>query len=176
MGGENRVRRSVCHARRGSSPRGRGKLGARRFAGRLVWLIPAWAGKTCTPPRWASHPQAHPRVGGENSWWSALPCHAAGSSPRGRGKPAGRQGHPRGRRLIPAWAGKTRGFRGTTACVEAHPRVGGENYYRDVHAFVDQGSSPRGRGKHMSANLAANGRRLIPAWAGKTKKMSRHST
>ena len=99
-----------------------------------------------------------------------------GSSPRGRGKPLNFAGLDSSTRLIPAWAGKTKDGAGVTSTPRAHPRVGGENSRLSGDDRLRRGSSPRGRGKHMSANLAANGRRLIPAWAGKTKKMSRHST
>ena len=39
------------------------------------------------------------------------------------------------------------------------------------------GSSPRGRGTHMLAELEAEGLRFIPAWAGNTKMLAgRRST
>ena len=91
---------------------------------------------------------AHPRVGGENvSQFAARPWNT-GSSPRGRGKPALGKARANRRRLIPAWAGKTRSEFHRSPALPAHPRVGGEN--------------PNQR----SARPAS--RWLIPAWAGKT--------
>ena len=51
----------------------------------------------------------------------------AGSSPRGRGKLAAQMREGLAARLIPAWAGKTRGRDDRDDWVRAHPRVGGEN-------------------------------------------------
>ena len=72
------------------------------------------------------------------------------------------------RRLIPAWAGKTRPDRPPRAVMTAHPRVGGENDAPRSDAVEHEGSSPRGRGK--LGHLIGIGKfwRLIPAWAGKT--------
>ena len=147
VGGENaRVARGARSVR-GSSPRGRGKLGMLSARPPVMRLIPAWAGKTSTRERPASWRQAHPRVGGENRLNAPLMWSRAGSSPRGRGK-LRPESDPQGvTRLIPAWAGKTRLPIRRGHASRAHPRVGGENEER-VRATVDsEGSSPRGRGK-----------------------------
>ena len=52
---------------------------------------------------------AHPRVGGENTTAAIGPCIMMGSSPRGRGKHGFGPFGLSGGRLIPAWAGKTKG-------------------------------------------------------------------
>ena len=69
-----------------------------------------------------------------------------GSSPRGRGKPAG----------------------GTVLHGRAHPRVGGENRRLGGRRRRYQGSSPRGRGKLAGTGALTEDLGLIPAWAGKT--------
>ena len=87
VGGENAGQPCRSLTIRGSSPRGRGKrdtVGDQVAADRL---IPAWAGKTFRRAHIHPGPEAHPRVGGENSTGVA------------------RGGRPRW--LIPAWAGKT---------------------------------------------------------------------
>ena len=70
-------------------------------------LIPAWAGKTSGASQPGGTNAAHPRVGGENRIINAIIDHAAGSSPRGRGKPYLWASRNADLRLIPAWAGKT---------------------------------------------------------------------
>ena len=110
VGGENHDPRRDRPLMPGSSPRGRGK---RERPGRVPTpggLIPAWAGKTISSVPASARQRAHPRVGGENPWTVCPKSNAAGSSPRGRGKRGllCRYAHERG--LIPAWAGKTRGY------------------------------------------------------------------
>ena len=87
VGGENTVRTSRTETFKGSSPRGRGKLGYNRDYGLYVRLIPAWAGKTAWTSAKSHLSPAHPRVGGENAFQAAKKVAARGSSPRGRGKP-----------------------------------------------------------------------------------------
>ena len=86
VGGENENPAPPKAAFDGSSPRGRGKLGASRTFRGPCRLIPAWAGKTHERDRPSARSTAHPRVGGENQGDSLPCCQRAGSSPRGRGK------------------------------------------------------------------------------------------
>ena len=111
-------------------------------------LIPAWAGKTLASGRGRKAPEAHPRVGGENSVEKI----------------------DKGVRqwLIPAWAGKTRPPLSRSRRARAHPRVGGENLIGVAADLSAQGSSPRGRGKRILDTTCVASRGLIPAWAGKT--------
>ena len=46
--------------------------------------------------------------------------------------------------------------------------MGGENFISILDYYLLLGSSPRGRGKPSTSGKAAQGWRLIPAWAGKT--------
>ena len=155
----------------GSSPRGRGKQELNIVKGHTLGLIPAWAGKTVARVLGTKLSTAHPRVGGENSLSSVSTRTPRGSSPRGRGK--------RGRAvrpvplfgLIPAWAGKTGPHAPGVRHALAHPRVGGENVIRMRSQAHPRGSSPRGRGKLVTLQLAPRVSRLIPAWAGKTERL-----
>ena len=152
----------------GSSPRGRGKHYQTRRLRRRRRLIPARAGKTSPGPRNGATSGAHPRAGGENLRIAALAFRGHGSSPRGRGKLAERDGGGRGVGLIPARAGKTSGSQTRAGASRAHPRAGGENPGQMGAGIVGAGSSPRGRGKrYVSEDGLTNGR-LIPARAGKT--------
>ena len=150
VGGENRGATANTISDQGSSPRGRGKRRGKGRERRRRRLIPAWAGKT-----WTS--------GG------GVPT-GVGSSPRGRGKPFGADAHHDFSRLIPAWAGKTLGLASTGRSGWAHPRVGGENWTPTFARRRAAGSSPRGRGKRPARSCTGATRRLIPAWAGKTKR------
>ena len=127
VGGENELSAGSPGSTEGSSPRGRGKPAAIRVARDAMGLIPAWAGKTVRRERHEETEQAHPRVGGENRSRRYAISAAAGSSPRGRGKPEDEFVARLGDRLIPAWAGKTRARPAPGGGSRAHPRVGGEN-------------------------------------------------
>ena len=107
-------------------------------------------------------------MGGENPAFAAKSPRWAGSSPRGRGKHHHLADGLQGRRLIPAWAGKTGRSAARPPGRWAHPRVGGENSVKSVVAKPINGSSPRGRGKLEGVGHEVSRIRLIPAWAGKT--------
>ena len=108
-------------------------------------------------------------MGGENDVGIDAEGVHAGSSPRGRGKRCRRRADAVPRRLIPAWAGKTRGRTTTRPATAAHPRVGGENKRRRRRETAHPGSSPRGRGKPARGAVPSKHLGLIPAWAGKTR-------
>ena len=152
VGEENYASRRTAGSPYGSSPRGRGK---RQFLGNVACvdrLIPARAGKTSHGPDHRLASTAHPRAGGEN----ADRAIARAIAPR----------------LIPAWAGKTeRGIFGL-AYRQAHPRMGGENTRDAAGIPWLKGSSPRGLGKLLPAREAVQLAGLIPAWTGKTVKVS----
>ena len=152
----------------GSSPRGRGKLimtKIKRFACRL---IPARAGKTSSSRSGRTYRRAHPRAGGENTFFSNVVISPCGSSPRGRGKHCEPVECGVIAGLIPARAGKTRTAEPCRTRRSAHPRAGGENLVTTVYRLGAGGSSPRGRGKRLFRKLVSRARRLIPARAGKT--------
>ena len=92
-----------------------------------------------------------------------------------RGKLDWRSSRARRRRLIPAHAGKTLVDSFVFQSVEAHPRACGENMFLTPSQSCCQGSSPRMRGKHLSAWRRSYLNRLIPAHAGKTENPRRHS-
>ena len=175
VGGENARLAERPPARRGSSPRGRGKLSPHRRWRACRGLIPAWAGKTDSLGLIDRADPAHPRVGGENRSGSGWLIIGPGSSPRGRGKQSCRCVPWVLSRLIPAWAGKTASLPVSESNRAAHPRVGGENADQGLTSTLKNGSSPRGRGKPVSPTRNRVNRGLIPAWAGKTCAFS-HST
>ena len=115
---------------------------------------------------------AHPRAGGENLGDEDPGVLEVGSSPRGRGKPDWRRRRSLGAGLIPARAGKT-AFNSSLNCAAwAHPRAGGENFTFRIGNQVIAGSSPRGRGKRCIMVVTFRCGGLIPAWAGKTARLT----
>ena len=96
-----------------------------------------------------------------------------GSSPRGRGKPRTHGAHARADGLIPARAGKTTRRRASPPTSRAHPRAGGENTAMQSLNGSIPGSSPRGRGKLEVWSEGSLRWRLIPARAGKTRRILR---
>ena len=92
-----------------------------------------------------------------------------GSSPRVRGKLAGRPELGGDLGLIPACAGKTPSPPSASPGTRAHPRVCGENMPGVGQDAGKTGSSPRVRGKRIPPEEQVSGDRLIPACAGKTR-------
>ena len=85
-----------------------------------------------------------------------------------RGKPQGSGHGAVPRRNIPAYAGKTRGKAGSTAGLEEHPRVCGENSKGNSQVRVRLGTSrvlTKSWTLHTSSPCAPGN---IPAYAGKT--------
>ena len=72
-------------------------------------------------------------------------------------------------RFIPAHAGKTARTSAIRAAGGVHPRACGENPYSAGLKMRRPGSSPRMRGKRRGRCYSQQGRRFIPAHAGKTR-------
>ena len=145
--GENVVFSFLGSPPTGSSPRVRGKLVGIVKGAINGRLIPACAGKTRSRFHRIRRCRAHPRVCGENCVASHWPPASSGSSPRVRGKRQAIDRSPANIRLIPACAGKTVRSRLIVDSRPAHPRVCGENIPYRAFRPLDQGSSPRVRGK-----------------------------
>ena len=166
--GENIVAIPVLDFKKGSSPRMRGKPSVSVFGLTNERLIPAYAGKTRHPIRNGLGVSAHPRVCGENSATNLVTSADQGSSPRMRGKRIPEHTGDGTRGLIPAYAGKTVKWWVAFLGVGAHPRVCGENPIAHMAPTASLGSSPRMRGKRLTASHLPRKVGLIPAYAGKT--------
>ncbi|RYP99501.1 hypothetical protein PG22506_1228 [Bifidobacterium pseudolongum subsp. globosum] len=171
----------------GSSPRMRGKLVIGDLFEKLQRIIPAHAGQTTTasPPATpcTDHPRAcgangkchpppgppdHPRACGANSanWTSTTG--PDGSSPRMRGKPSAPFAAQQAVRIIPAHAGQTSWCWRTRRPGSDHPRACGANDAKEPFDVVEDGSSPRMRGKLPWRPRQDSRIRIIPAHAGQT--------
>ena len=169
MGGEHANDMAVRPATIGSSPRGRGTLGAVRRRRRGLRVIPAWAGNTASKWWCLTGGAGHPRVGGEHACASVLRLISDGSSPRGRGTQHKSGLRFTGQRVIPAWAGNTPSAAARPGLRPGHPRVGGEHMDTSRVIRTTHGSSPRGRGTRGAGAQRFPRGRVIPAWAGNTR-------
>ena len=155
----------------GSSPLTRGKPHRDRVQRHEGGLIPAHAGKTKACAHSFQLTGAHPRSRGENSRPQAVTPTPGGSSPLTRGKPPSRRMNTMASRLIPAHAGKTLSSLVAARARGAHPRSRGENRSARSAAVSMVGSSPLTRGKHDLRHHDQDRTGLIPAHAGKTRKI-----
>ena len=108
--GENLAASKSAWAWMGSSPRVRGKRLLPSHSRNRGGLIPACAGKTDARGTQDKPSEAHPRVCGENCCCFLEEGCCGGSSPRVRGKRTTSAQPTEALGLIPACAGKTRGF------------------------------------------------------------------
>ena len=130
--------------------------------------IPAYAGKTRCSWWLGVGGAEHPRVCGENSYFTPNFIKSSGTSPRMRGKLRYWSASRVLLRNIPAYAGKTLASRMQTWESSEHPRVCGENAVKSLTAPGLMGTSPRMRGKPRLHLREPTPIRNIPAYAGKT--------
>ena len=154
----------------GTSPRMRGKRVRFPCRSNHRRNIPAYAGKTKWPPQQRKQRPEHPRVCGENLHQIIGIIKPIGTSPRMRGKRVLRSTQHEPHRNIPAYAGKTIRGNNFINLRQEHPRVCGENRYRQIREMPKLGTSPRMRGKRQPRLVLVTRRRNIPAYAGKTAR------
>ena len=116
------------------------------------------------------HGGDHPRVCGEHDVGRESVKISVGSSPRMQGTRGYGLSLLHLGGIIPAYAGNTQPVSPCRQCNRDHPRVCGEHLFGACRATYVQGSSPRMRG--TPAREAAPRRlwRIIPAYAGNTRK------
>ena len=83
--GEHHPNLNVAQGSGGSSPHTRGALVRFRRVSWSVWIIPAYAGSTVTPPSRTRRPRDHPRIRGEHTGRNGGRPKNVGSSPHTRG-------------------------------------------------------------------------------------------
>ena len=152
----------------GSSPRMRGKPGARFWQSVRHRIIPAHAGQTQSGHLAGSVLTDHPRACGANYVGADYRLVSAGSSPRMRGKLQQGQRHSERVRIIPAHAGQTQWQPKYSDRRPDHPRACGANGGLRAMGETCGGSSPRMRGKLLALIRHYEQNRIIPAHAGQT--------
>ena len=131
-------------------------------------IIPAHAGQTSDYFSSEIISSDHPRACGANLIVFGVVHTHLGSSPRMRGKLEVKEFKSTATRIIPAHAGQTSTLGMTVVRPSDHPRACGANFATLVGSQLQNGSSPRMRGKHVHACGPSASRRIIPAHAGQT--------
>ena len=152
----------------GLSPRVRGKPNVDNRQPKWTRSIPACAGETAGSGKGCANDMVYPRVCGGNLTSAPTSTPPNGLSPRVRGKPARVLTRGGAWRSIPACAGETLAILTCVAILWVYPRVCGGNLGRRRNSTLGRGLSPRVRGKHLYASIAAAWWRSIPACAGET--------
>ena len=133
-------------------------------------IIPAYAGSTWTRRSPSISARDHPRVCGEHTLSAHWRGQALGSSPRMRGAPQAINSLINIIRIIPAYAGSTMLQFSTEGNLKDHPRVCGEHGGLAGDVQPKLGSSPRMRGALTVMVRARPVMRIIPAYAGSTRR------
>ena len=134
----------------GSSPHTRGAPVGGEGVGRDIRIIPAYAGSTTDKTEALGLSQ--------------------GSSPHTRGALPDSHFIPGMDRIIPAYAGSTRSGRSLQHCRGDHPRIRGEHGWVSCVSCTRAGSSPHTRGAPRVDYDAQYRNRIIPAYAGSTRR------
>ena len=156
--------------RDGSSPRVRGTADDLPLCPDPVRFIPACAGNRGPSGGIGTLGSVHPRVCGEQCASGQSQHHEIGSSPRVRGTGEPTSSAVSNRRFIPACAGNSISPIRYFVSVSVHPRVCGEQGYRNSDCHFNLGSSPRVRGTGLAAPSGRRLIRFIPACAGNRQK------
>ena len=133
-------------------------------------IIPAYAGSTGHPPPDPAILQDHPRIRGEHSDFAASKSTPRGSSPHTRGAPTSKSSSALPGRIIPAYAGSTRRCTRSPSSAVDHPRIRGEHPSIKTVSWFSPGSSPHTRGARRHYHLPLDRGRIIPAYAGSTRR------
>ena len=129
---------------------------------------PRMRGKATTAQAFPTAERDHPRVCGEKRGMQISTPFFQGSPPRMRGKALACAEQRRRPGITPAYAGKRRWSATPGDCGWDHPRVCGEKQLRQLPETRRTGSPPRMRGKASPCRSSSSGRRITPAYAGKS--------
>ena len=154
----------------GSSPHTRGAPDRYRWKIPTKRIIPAYAGSTACRRFVCRGGRDHPRIRGEHNRRARCVPGPSGSSPHTRGARRRVRVCRCRIRIIPAYAGSTRHVGPHRLAVQDHPRIRGEHVEEQANAFAGEGSSPHTRGAPAALLDPARRRRIIPAYAGSTRR------
>ena len=167
--GEHRLASEMQVTSPGSSPHTRGARVAQSIQAIQARIIPAYAGSTPDFRRGLPEAADHPRIRGEHTGCPSTSWRWKGSSPHTRGAQDDDPGVFECARIIPAYAGSTRGSIHRENCPRDHPRIRGEHRSQQPGRADNGGSSPHTRGALSRERRFCPPRRIIPAYAGSTE-------
>ena len=146
----------------------RGKVRCQLDGVCLLWITPAYAGKSTRNGARHCKGQDHPRTCGEKLSQRMCMAFRRGSPPRMRGKEPNTDSTKPAARITPAYAGKrTARSASCTACGD-HPRACGEKPRISRWCALSMGSPPRMRGKGGRWPCGLRRVGITPAHAGKS--------
>ena len=131
-------------------------------------IIPAYAGSTSVQVFGWGSAADHPRIRGEHGELYEDAIAVDGSSPQTRGARICVMWALLAIRIIPAYAGSTRGVKQYASKKADHPRIRGEHPHDGTGVLIALGSSPHTRGAPKRAFKNARIVGIIPAYAGST--------
>ena len=141
------------------------------FAPYPLRSIPAYAGEPLPAGPDGGLLGVYPRVCGGTATGVSIQPYGTGLSPRMRGNPVALYPAQVLSRSIPAYAGEPAAGVPKAVWGEVYPRVCGGTHQPNAVIGQGQGLSPRMRGNHAQAILAAFVSGSIPAYAGEPKSM-----
>ena len=153
----------------GSPPLTRGKAVVVCVPDVRLRITPAYAGKRAFQLVDLAGAGDHPRLRGEKPATAALKRSRQGSPPLTRGKVFFLPLFLAGRRITPAYAGKSVCTPDFSTYIEDHPRLRGEKSHRRTARSFRAGSPPLTRGKVRTILNRSQLTRITPAYAGKRK-------
>ena len=130
-----------------TSPHTRGELDPDAVLGLILGNIPAYAGRPLHPRSCRKPFLKHPRIRGENRCRGRRRTETGETSPHTRGEHSRAQKILEDVRNIPAYAGRTQERRCRNRKRQKHPRIRGENTFRDGGKSFFQETSPHTRGE-----------------------------
>ena len=157
----------------GSSPHTRGARVAEALFGHFKGIIPAYAGSTRRRRARSVAMPDHPRIRGEHVQMNRAIADGSGSSPHTRGAQLFTSPFVWIERIIPAYAGSTRGGLIDARTQQDHPRIRGEHSGPLGGVQMGVGSSPHTRGAPLHGDRVDVHPGIIPAYAGSTSFGSR---
>ena len=150
----------------------RGKVRDENVDNAAVRITPAYAGKRPNCQGDQLKDEDHPRVCGEKWCRTCASGSCTGSPPRMRGKAFFCVECSAGRRITPAYAGKSHQIIRRARFRKDHPRVCGEKRLGFGFDSIRCGSPPRMRGKERHKDHYTVSEGITPAYAGKRRRLS----
>ena len=168
--GEQSCKPLACYVIKGSPPRVRGTVLKDTSTLHMMRITPACAGNSYSGSFNRCWLQDHPRVCGEQCTSVGIRRIPIGSPPRVRGTVVVPMANGSTKGITPACAGNRISLRLRLATMRDHPRVCGEQDYKQDYSRAALGSPPRVRGTDFYHSHDFEHDRITPACAGNSRR------